>query len=328
MGSDVGAPTARVVASAGAAGPAGALAAAGRYVWLHRYLYLMLVPAALFYGLFHYLPLYGASIAFKDFNIARGIADSPWAGTKHFEYLFGLDKFWDVFRNTILISTYRLIWGFPFPILVALLLNEVRREWFKRTVQTAIYLPHFISWVILGGILQNLLSSDGGVVNEAILAAGGAPISFLGDEGWFRATLVGSMIWKEFGWNTIIYLAAMAGINPQLYEAAMVDGANRWQQMRHVTLAGIRGAIVILLILRLGFMMEAGFEQIFVLYSPRVYRVADIIDTYVYRIGLLEGQFSRAAAVGLFKSVINLALLLAADRVVRRFGGREHGIFA
>jgi putative aldouronate transport system permease protein len=305
----------------------GLLPRAGRYLWRHRYLYLMLVPALAYYVVFHYVPLYGASIAFKDFNIGRGIAASPWAGTKHFEYLFGLDKFWDVFRNTILISTYRLMWGFPFPILVALLLNEIRREWFKRTVQTAIYLPHFISWVILGGILQNLLSADGGVVNELILAAGGQPISFLGDEGWFRATLVGSMIWKEFGWNTIIYLAAMAGINPQLYEAAMVDGANRWQQMRHVTLAGIRGAIVILLILRLGFMMEAGFEQIFVLYSPRVYRVADIIDTYVYRIGLLEGQFSRAAAVGLFKSVINFALLLAADRVVRRFGGREQGIF-
>ena len=306
----------------------GALAVAGRYAWRHRYLYLMLVPALVYYVVFHYVPLYGASIAFKDFNIGRGIVASPWAGTKHFEYLFGLDKFWAVFVNTVLISTYRLIWGFPFPILVALLLNEVRRDVFKRVIQTAIYLPHFISWVILGGILQNLLSSDGGAVNELIGAVGGSPISFLGDEGWFRSTLVASMIWKEFGWNTIIYLAAMAGINPQLYEAAMVDGANRWQQMRHVTLAGIRGAIVILLILRLGFMMEAGFEQIFVLYSPRVYRVADIIDTYVYRIGLLEGQFSRAAAVGLFKSVINFALLLSADRVVRRMSGREHGIFA
>jgi putative aldouronate transport system permease protein len=305
----------------------GVLAVAGRYVWRQRYLYLMLVPALVYYVVFHYVPLYGASIAFKDFNIGRGITGSAWAGTKHFDYLFGLDKFWDVFRNTLIISTYRLILGFPFPIFVALLLNEVRREAFKRFVQTAIYLPHFISWVILGGILQNLLAPDGGIVNETIQAVGGSSVSFLGDESWFRSTLVVSMVWKEFGWNTIIYLAAMAGINPQLYEAAMVDGANRWQQMRHVTLAGIRGAIVILLILRLGFMMEAGFEQIFVLYSPRVYRVADILDTYVYRIGLLDGQFSRAAAVGLFKSVINFGLLLAADRVIRRIGGREHGIF-
>jgi putative aldouronate transport system permease protein len=327
MRTEVGVSPSGAALPAASARSSGLLAVAGRYAWRHRYLYLMLVPALVFYVVFHYVPLYGASIAFKDFNIGRGIAASPWAGTKHFEYLFGLDKFWDVFRNTVLISTYRLIWGFPFPILVALLLNEIRREAFKRTIQTAIYLPHFISWVILGGILQNLLAPDGGVINEAIQAAGGSSVSFLGDEDWFRSTLVFSMIWKEFGWNTIIYLAAMAGINPQLYEAAMVDGANRWQQMRHVTLAGIRGAIIILLILRLGFMMEAGFEQIFVLYSPRVYRVADIIDTYVYRIGLLEGQFSRAAAVGLFKSVINLTLLLAADRVIRRFGGREHGLF-
>ncbi|MHB1134149.1 MAG: ABC transporter permease [Chloroflexota bacterium] len=297
------------------------------YFWFRRFLYLMLVPAAIYYLLFHYAPMYGASIAFKDFSAAKGIMDSPWVGTKHFEYLFGLSKFWEVVQNTLVISFYRIVIGFPAPIIAALLLNEIRRERFKRTIQTAIYLPHFISWVILGGILANILALDSGILNEGIKQVGGTPISFLTEESWFVPTVVISNIWKEFGWGTIIYLAAMAGLNPQQYEAAMVDGANRWQLARHVTLPGIQSTIVIMLILRLGYIMEAGFEQIFILYSPSVYRVGDIIDTYVYRIGLLEGRFSRAAAVGLFKSVINFALLLGADRIAKRWGGREQGIF-
>lgn len=296
-----------------------------QYIWFNRYLYLMLAPAVIYYLIFHYVPMYGAVVAFKDFSITKGILGSDWAGFKHFEYLFSQDKFWQVIQNTIIISVYRLIFGFPAPIIVALLLNEVRARLFKRAVQTVIYLPHFISWVILGGILINLLSTDNGVINNIIKAFGGTPIGFMSDDTYFRGTLVFSMIWKEFGWNTIIYMAALAGIPPQLYEAAVIDGASRWQRLLHVTIPLIRSTIILILILRLGGIMEAGFEQIFVLYHPGVYSVADIIDTYVYRIGLTEGRFSIAAAVGLFKSAINFALLVLANRLARLMG--EQGVY-
>ncbi|RAP77202.1 ABC transporter permease [Paenibacillus montanisoli] len=296
-----------------------------RYIWFNRYLYLMLVPALLYYLIFHYIPMYGAVVAFKDFSITKGILGSEWAGFKHFEYLFSQDKFWQVIENTVVISLYRLVFGFPAPIIAALLLNEVRVRLFKQTVQTVIYLPHFISWVILGGILINLLSTDSGVVNNVIKLFGGTPIGFLSDESYFRSMLVFSMIWKEFGWNTIIYMAALAGISPHLYEAAVIDGANRFQRLLHLTIPLIRSTIVLILILRLGGIMEAGFEQIFVLYHPGVYRVSDIIDTYVYRIGLAEGRFSLAAAVGLFKSLINFALLVLANWLSRRMG--EQGVY-
>ncbi|SDW46977.1 sugar ABC transporter permease [Paenibacillus sp. CF384] len=296
-----------------------------RYVWFNRYLYLMLVPALLYYLIFHYIPMYGAVVAFKDFSIMKGILGSDWAGMKHFEYLFSQDKFWQVIKNTVIISLYRLTFGFPAPIIAALLLNEVRARLFKQTIQTIIYLPHFISWVILGGILINLLSTDSGIVNNLIKVFGGTPVGFLSDESYFRSTLVFSMIWKEFGWNTIIYMAALSGISPHLYEAAVIDGANRLQRLVHLTIPLIRSTIVLILILRLGGIMEAGFEQIFVLYHPGVYRVSDIIDTYVYRIGLTDGRFSLAAAVGLFKSLINFALLVAANWLSRRMG--EQGVY-
>lgn len=296
-----------------------------RRVIRYRNLYLMLLPALAYYIIFHYYPMYGATIAFKQFSIIKGISDSPWVGLKHFEVLMKLDKFWEVFWNTIVISLYRLFFGFPLPLIVALLLNEVRKLVFKRTVQTIIYLPHFISWVIMGGLLINMLSTDTGVVNQFIRSLGGSSIGFLSDESYFRSTLVGSMIWKEFGWNTIIYMAALAGVNPSLYEAAWMDGANRMQRIWHVTLPSIRATIMILLILRIGSLMEAGFEQIFVLYHPGVYRVADIIDTYVYRTGLADGKFSLAAAIGLFKSIINFILLILANQLARRKGNQ--GIF-
>ncbi|UVI32843.1 ABC transporter permease [Paenibacillus spongiae] len=294
-------------------------------IWRQRYLYVMLLPAIVYYVLFHYLPLYGATIAFKDFNIMKGILGSPWAGFKHFEYLFALDKFWEVIGNTLIISFSRLLVGFPFPLIVALLLNEVRLAVFKKSVQTIIYLPHFISWVILGGLMYNVLSLDDGVINNLIKSLGGNPIGFMTDEKYFRSTMVFSMVWKEFGWNSIIFMAALAGVNPQLYEAATLDGANRWQKIVSITLPCIRNTIAILLILRLGNIMEAGFEQIFVLYHPGVYSVADIIDTYVYRIGLAEGRFSLAAAIGLFKSLINFILLVIANRITRMMG--EQGVY-
>lgn len=237
----------------------------------------------------------------------------------------GQEKFFEVLWNTIRISVIRLFWGFPFPIIIALMLNEVRQIRFKRLIQTTLYIPHFISWVVVGGLMVNMLSMDGGVINNIIVRLGGKAIPFLTSENSFVPTLVVSMIWKTFGWNTIIYLASMAGIDPQLYEAATVDGANRWQQMKAITLPSIRPIIVIILITRIGSIMQAGFEQIFVLYHPGVYRVADIIDTYVYRLGLQEGKFELASAVGLFKSVVNFVLVVVANRVSRMAG--EEGIY-
>ena len=280
-------------------------------------MYLMLVPAIAFYVIFCYVPMYGATMAFKDFNPMMGIWDSPWVGFEHFEQLFALDKFYSVLWNTISISVIRLIFGFPFPIIVALMLNEVRNKKLKQGIQTAIYIPNFISWVVLGGIMVNLLSADSGIVNGIIKALGFESIGFLADDRYFVGTMVVSMIWKTFGYNTIIYLAALTAVDPQLYEAATVDGAGRWKQLFHITLPCIMSTIVVMFIMRIGSLMQAGFEQIFVLYNPGVYGVADIIDTYVYRIGLQEGKFELAAAVGLFKSVINFVLIIIANKIAR-----------
>lgn len=295
------------------------------YIWKHKYLYLMLVPAIIYYIIFCYVPMYGVSIAFKDFNPMEGIMKSPWIGFDVFKQLFEMDKFYSVFWNTIRISFTRLLFGFPFPIIIALLLNELRQARLKKVIQTAIYIPNFISWVVLGGILTSILSMDSGIVNGVITSLGFEPIGFLTDEKYFVPTMVVSMIWKTFGWNTIIYLAAITGIDTQLYEAATVDGANRWQKLLHITLPGIRSIIIVVLITRIGGLMQAGFEQIFVLYHPGVYGTADIIDTYVYRMGLQEGKFELATAVGLFKSVINFVLLVVANKVARMAG--EEGIY-
>ncbi len=288
-------------------------------------MYLLLIPGLLYYLIYHYWPMYGAVIAFKDFHIVRGILNSPWVGFKHFEYIFSLDKFGQVFRNTLWISLLRLFFGFPVPIIMSILMNEIGKKSFKRSIQTIVFLPHFISWVIFGGMLVNLLSMDGGVVNNVLRATVGTQVRFLTDPQVFRSTLVWTMIWKTYGFSTVIYLAALAGIDPQLYEAAIIDGATKIQRIFRITLPMIRGTIVVLLILRVGNLMQAGFEQIFIMYHPGVYRVADIIDTYVYRIGLTEGRFSMAAAVGLFRSVVNFTLLVTANRVARSFG--ERGIY-
>ena len=295
------------------------------YLWKHKYMYMMLIPAIIYYIMFCYVPMFGASMAFKKFNPMVGIWGSQWVGLKWFRQLFKLNKFYAVFTNTISISCIRLLFGFPFPIFIALLLNEIRSNRVKRVIQTAIYVPHFISWVVLGGILTNILSADSGIVNAAIKALGMKPIGFLTDSNYFIPTMVVSMIWKTFGWNTIIYLAALTSVDPQLYEAATVDGANRWEQLWHITIPSIASTIVVMLIMRIGSLMQAGFEQIFVMYHPGVYGVADIIDTYVYRIGLQEGKFELASAVGLFKSVINFVLIVGANKVARMFG--EEGVY-
>ena len=295
------------------------------YFWKHKYLYAMLIPGIVYYALFCYGPMYGAVMAFKDFNPLKGIMGSTWVGLKHFRQLFALDKFYNVFWNTLSISFTRLVFGFPFPIIIALLLNEIKNTRLRSSIQTAIYIPNFISWVVLGGIMVNLLSVENGAVNSLLKAVGVKPIAFLSDEKYFVPTMVVSMIWKTFGYNTIIYFAALTGIDSQLYEAAKVDGAGRLRQLIHITLPGIMPIIIVMFIIRIGNIMQAGFEQVFVLYHPGVYGTADIIDTYVYRIGLQEGKFEFSAAVGLFKSLINFVLIVIANRLARMAG--EEGVY-
>lgn len=289
----------------------------------HQLYYLLILPGLLYFIVFHYAPMYGVIIAFKDvspFDGLAGMLSSRWVGFQHFRTFFDSYYFWDIIGNTITISFYRLLFGFPAPILLALLLNEVTHAYFKRIVQTISYLPHFISMVVLAGLTTTLLSVDSGFVNSVLVKLGFEPIFFLADTRYFRSVLVVGGIWKEIGWGSIIYLAAIAGVDQQLYEAAKVDGAGRLRQMWHITLPGIRPIAIILLILQIGHVMDAGFEQIFLLYSPPVYQVSDIIDTYVYREGLVDVNYSFASAVGLFKAVIALALVAGANMLAKRFG--------
>ncbi|XEC97489.1 ABC transporter permease [Paenibacillus tarimensis] len=291
-----------------------------------KYLLLMLVPALIWYGVFYYGPLYGITLAFKDFRIMEGITGSPWVGFKHFERMFtSTGDFFEILRNTILISFYHIIFGFPAPIILALLFNELRWKIFKRISQTISYLPHFLSWVVLAGLLITILSPSTGIVNYLLGLIGIEPIYFLGDKNWFRFSLVVSGIWKEIGWGTIIYLAALAGVNPDMYEAAVMDGANRWKQALHVTLPSILPVIAIMFILRVGNILDAGFDQVLNLYNPAVYEVADIIDTYVFRVGLQQMQFSFTTAVGLFKNVIGFLMVIGANYLIKKAG--QEGVF-
>lgn len=286
----------------------------------------MLLPVMAWYVIFAYGPMYGIQLAFKDYNFAEGIWGSPWVGMKHFVYLFtSSPDFLNILKNTVVISFYHIIFGFPAPIILALLFNEVRVSFFKKVAQTISYLPHFLSWIVIGGILVTILSPTTGVVNHVLNLIGIDPIYFLGSETYFRFTLVLSGIWKEVGWGTIIYLAALAGIDQQMYEAAVIDGANRWKQTIHITIPTIMPVISILLILRVGGVLDAGFDQILTLYSPAVYSVADVIDTYVYRIGLQNFQFSLTTAVGLFKNVVGLMLVLFANYIIKKMG--QEGIY-
>ena len=282
----------------------------------------MLLPGIIYYIVYRYLPIYGIVIAFKDYDMLAGIMDSPWAEPwyKHFQQFYESPYFTQLLVNTVLISLYKLVFGMFPPIALAILLNECRITWFKRLVQTLSYMPHFLSWVIIYGILIVLLSQDSGIINMIIQEFGGKPIPFLTSTEWFRSVLVGSEIWQNLGWGAIIYLAAMAGIDPTLYEAARVDGASRLRMIWHITLPGIRNVIILLLILRLGHILDAGFDQIYILYNIHVYPVADILDTWVFRTGLEQWNFSLAAAVGLFKSVIGLILVLGSNALAKRWG--------
>ncbi|MEC0226314.1 ABC transporter permease [Paenibacillus alba] len=283
----------------------------------NKYYYLLLLPGIIYFVLFKYIPMGGVAIAFQDFKIAGSIFNSPWVGLKWFGILFESPDFWVALQNTVIISFYKLLFNFPAPILLALLLNELINGAFKRIVQTIIYFPHFVSWVVLGSILFSVFSVDTGV--SKLLGLSTTP--FMNPEV-FRGFLVGSEMWKEAGWGTVIYLAAIAGVNPELYEAAKIDGANRFQLIRHVTLPSIASTIVVLLILRTGQILNVGFDQIFILYNPFVYNVSDILDTYVYRVGLTMGRFSFATAAGLFQSIVGLCLLLFTNWMVRRMGER------
>ena len=280
----------------------------------------MIVPGVIFVLLFRYYPMYGVVIAFQDFSPARGFSNSPWIGWENFEFLFSLPEFSRIFGNTLVISISKIVADQIGAIILALLLNEARQLFFRRTIQTMIYLPHFLSWIVLGGILLDILSA-GGILNQAIGAFGLKPQLWLGSNNWFRGTIITSGFWKNVGFSTIVYLAALTAINPVLHEAAAIDGAGRFRRIWHITLPGIRPTIVLLAALSLGDVLQAGFEQILTLYSPAVYKTGDIIDTYVYRVGLISAQYSLAGAVGLFKSFIGFILIVVSYWLADRFAG-------
>ncbi|WP_309119592.1 ABC transporter permease subunit [Paenibacillus sp.] len=286
---------------------------------LNKYIYVMLVPVIAYYVVFLYGPMYGLQIAFKDYSAGAGMWNSPWVGFKHFESFFESYYFWRLLRNTVLLSLYELVFAFPASIILALLLNELRSNRFKRMVQTVTYMPHFISIVVISGMLVDFLSRDG-LINNVIAMFGFERTAFLGEAGWFRSIYISSNIWQSVGWGSIIYLSAMSSIDPSLYEAARVDGANRWKQTLHVTIPGIMPTIVILLILQIGSFMTVGTEKILLLYNPTTYETADVIGTFLYRKGILEADYSYSAAVGLFNSVINFALLVLANAASKKSG--------
>lgn len=293
-----------------------------RFERKHLPLHLMVLPAIVLIIVYHYLPLTGVLIAFENFRPNRGFLSfftSPWVGLKHFRYLFGLPDFWQVVLNTVTIAGMKMVANIVVPVIVALLLNEMEHEGTKRVIQTTIYLPHFISWVILGGVFVDLLSPSTGIINRVLGLFGAEPIFFLADNTWFRFALVGMDVWKNFGFGTVVYLAAITGIDPTLYEAAMADGAGYLRRAWHITIPGMLPIIVLVTVLNLSNLLNAGFDQIFNMYNPVVYKTGDIIDTFVYRIGIVDARYSLATAVGLFKSVISAVLVSTSYYVSYRF---------
>lgn len=285
----------------------------------YRYVYIMAIPVILYYALFMYLPMYGAQIAFKVYSPGGGIVGSPWVGLSHFVKFFSSYYFARLIRNTLLISLYSLLFSFPAPILLALFLNELRSAAFKRCVQTVSYLPHFISTMVICGMIIDFTRSDG-LINDLVAFLGGMRETMLLNPAKFRSIYIISDIWQGIGWGSIIYLSALTGIDQQLYEAAVIDGAGRFQQMLHVTLPGIAPTVVIMLILRIGQMMSVGYEKIILLYNGNTYETADVISSFVYRKGLIEADQGYSTAVGLFNSLINLLLILSANSISRRMG--------
>jgi putative aldouronate transport system permease protein len=281
-------------------------------------LHLLLIPGVLVTLVYHYGPTLGIVMAFQKFQPVLGFFKSEWVGFRNFEYVFNLPGFYQILWNTLIISFLKMVFGLVVPLTLALLLNEVRKIWFQRTIQTSVFLPFFLSWTVLGGVLFEIFSLNG-PINEFINGLGFEPILFFGHNDWFRGILIGSDVWKGMGYNMIIFLAAIVGINPNLYEAAEMDGAGRWKQMVHITLPGMAPMIILLSVLSIGGILNAGFEQILLLYNPIVYEGSDVIDTFVYRLGLFDRQYGPAAAVGLFKSLISLVLVSLSYYLAYRF---------
>ncbi|PWW44991.1 carbohydrate ABC transporter membrane protein 1 (CUT1 family) [Paenibacillus pabuli] len=317
------APPSRGTARLNSSGLGNRLGDAGRYLWRYRILYLLSVPGILYFFLFKYVPLFGSIIAFQNYNIFKGITGSDWVGLGHFQKMFSHYDFLRILNNTLLLGLYDLVIAFPVPILLAILLNEVRMIVFKRLLQTIVYMPHFLSWVVISGIFMGIFSMDAGVVNKALGFLGMQPIYFLGEDSYIRSILIGSGIWRDSGYGTIIFLAAIAGINPDLYEAAEVDGAGRLKQIWSITLPSLLPTIMILLLLHIGKFLDLGFERVFVFLNPLNLESGEILDTYIYKAGLLSQQYSYTTAIGLFKSVVGLMLVLLGNFFSKKTTGES-----
>ncbi len=290
-------------------------------MWRDRYMYLILIPVIAYYLIFCYAPMYGVTIAFKDYNMFKGVFGSEWVGLANFERIFSTSDFYMVLRNTLMLNLLQLLFSFPGPIILALLLNELRSNKFKRVVQTIVYLPHFLSWVVVATLLIPMLSPSTGVINQLIVRLGGESIYFMSDPGWWIFIYVASGVWKSIGWGAIVYLAALAGVDPSLYEAAIIDGANKWQQCIHITIPSIIPTIMVLLILNVGQIMSIGFDQPYLLGNSSVTEVSEVISTYVYRLGLESADISRSTAIGLFQSLVNFVILLITNTVSKKVTG-------
>lgn len=295
----------------------------GSGIYKYRFYFLLMIPGLLFFLIYKYIPMLGVLVAFKDVKPYYGLAEilnAPWVGFKHFHTFFSSVFFWEVLRNTLVISFLYLIFGFPAPIILALMINEVNNHGFKKVIQTITYLPHFLSMVVVAGLVQNVLSPSGGVINAILELFGKESIFFLGNNEYIRGVITITAIWQEIGWGSIIYLAALAGVSEELYEAAIVDGAGRWAQLFHITIPSILPIITIMFIMQVGKLLDAGFERVLLLYSPAVYQNADIIDTFVYRKGLNELQYSYSTAVGLFKSIFAFVLICGTNWIMKKLG--------
>ena len=294
-------------------------------VWRNKWLYVMLLPGILYFLIFKYWPMYGLIISFQNYKPFKGILGSEWVGFAHFQRLFTEPDFFQILTNTLMLFAMNLVFYFPVPIILALMLNEVRNSFFKRFFQTLVYIPHFMSWVIIVSITYVMLTMDGGIINEVLVMFGFEKINFLLSPEWFRPTYILQVIWREAGWGTIIYLAAIASIDPQQYEAARMDGAGHFRQIWHITLPAIRGVIIILLILKIGHVLDLGFEHVYLMLNSMNRGVAEIIDTYVYTAGLQQGQFSYSTAIGFFKSLIGLVLVMLVNKLADKMG--EDGVY-
>lgn len=301
--------------------------ALGKRVAKHWHCYLFLLPAIVLFIIFYYIPMYGVTLAFKDYQILEGIMGSPWAGFKYFNQLFNSVIFYDVLKNTLILSFLNLLILMPAPVIFALMINEVPNGIFKKSIQTISYLPHFISWIILSGIILELLSPSRGAINYIINLFGGESIHFITEEKYFRAILIISGMWQSIGWSSIIYLAAMAGVSSEQLEASVIDGASRMQKIRYIILPEIASVFSIMLILEVGKVLNSNFEQIFNLYNAQVYGVADVIDTYVYRMGLVKQEYSYTTAVSLFKNVIGFILIIITNKISKKLTDNEGGIW-